>query len=572
VRERPRADERDDGASAARLLDVTRPLAPIPLARGSHGAVVAPHHLATSAGLAILRAGGSAVDAAIAANAVLAVVDGISCGIGGDAFWLIWDAQSGRQLALNGSGRSSVRADPAALRGVGLERLPLRGGLSITVPGAVRSWGDAHDRFGRLPRADLLGPAIELADGGFPAWDGFINAVELSAGRFATALDDDNGWRSVYRPEGRAWRPGEQVRLPNLAATLTRIAETGWDEFYAGDTAAHQARALAAAGSAIGLDDLAAHRSSWTEPIATDYRGVRVTSHPPNSSGFVALEILNILEQFEPPPPDVFADGIGADLHWVHLGIEASKLAMADRDAHLTDPEAYRAPLERLLDKGYAEELAARIDPTHSASPPAATVPRGGGTIWLGVVDHEGNAVSLIESNYMGFGSGVVDPVTGIAYQNRGSFFSLDDDHPNVLGPAKRTLHTLLPGMLFRDGRPWVLTGSMGGDAQPQIHAQVVSALIDGGVDVATAVAMPRWFVEPSEHFEPPDAVRAEPRFRPGLIDGLEALGHPVLPAEPYDSMLGHCHAIELIDGGPAADGSLAAATDPRSAGLPAVW
>ena len=282
--------------------------------------------------------------------------------------------------------------------------------------------------------------------------------------------------------------------------------------------------------------------------------------------------MLSVLEQFEPPPVATFAGGAGADLRWTHLGIETAKLAMADRDAHLTDPAAHEAPLERLLAAGYAAELAARIDPARASRPPAASVPRGGGTVWLGVVDGEGMAVSLIESNYMGFGSGVVDPATGIAFQNRGSFFSLDADHPNVLGPAKRTLHTLLPGMLFRNGRPWVVVGSMGGDAQPQIHAQVVSALVDGGVDVASAVAMPRWFVEPEEHFQPPDAVRAEPRFRPGLLEELEGLGHAVTRTEPFDGRLGHCHAIELVDGGPAEGGSLAAATDPRSAGLPAVW
>ena len=440
------------------------------------------------------------------------------------------------------------------------------------MPGAVRSWGDAHDRFGRLHRADVLAPAIELAAAGFPAWDGFIDAVEASAAGFAAALGPDAGWFSVYRPEGRPWRPGERVRLPALAATLGRIADEGWAEFYSGQTAERQARALQAAGSPIGLDDLRAHGSTWAEPIATDYRGTLVTGHPPNSSGFVALEILNVLERFEPPPPDEFAAGAGADLRWTHLGIEASKLAMADRDAHLTDPATHAAPLERLLSKDYAAELASRIDPARATPPPAARVPRDGGTIWLGVVDRAGNAVSLIESNYMGFGSGVVDPETGIAYQNRGSFFSLDDDHPNVLAPSKRTLHTLMPGMLFRDGRPWVVTGSMGGDAQPQIHAQVVSALVDGGLDVASAVGMPRWFVEPEEHFAPPDTVRAEPRFRAGLLDGLEAMGHPLTRTAPFDGGLGHCHAIELVDGGPADDGTLAAATDPRSAGLPATY
>ena len=245
---------------------------------------------------------------------------------------------------------------------------------------------------------------------------------------------------------------------------------------------------------------------------------------------------------------------------------------MADRDADLTDPAHHPAPLDRLLDKGYARELAARIDPRRASRPPAATVPRGGGTIWLGVVDPEGNAVSLIQSNYAGFGSGIVDPVTGIAYQNRGAYFALDEDHPNVLAPGKRTLHTLMPAMLFRAGRPWVVVGSMGGDAQPQVHAQVVSALVDGGADVATAVAGPRWFVEPAEHFAPPDTVRIEPRFGPELLAGLEALGHPVVPVEPFDGALGHCHAIEVVDGGPPNGGSLAAATDPRSQGLPAAW
>jgi gamma-glutamyltranspeptidase len=551
---------------------MTRPLVPIPLVRGTHGAVVAPHHLATEAGLTILRRGGSAVDAAIAANAVLAVVMGSACGIGGDAFWLVWDAPEGRQMALNGSGRSSVRADAVALRRSGLEHLPMRGGVTITVPGAVRSWGDAHDRFGRLPRADLLASAIALAENGFAAWDGFIAAVESAARVLGPLLGSDAAWFSVYRPHGRAWRPGERVRLPALAATLSRIGELGWDEFYTGQTAERQVRSLEAAGSTIGLDDLAAHRSTWTDPIAVDYRGVRVTTHPPNSSGFVALEILKLLERFEPPAPQTWAAGAGADLRWTHLGIEASKLAMADRDAHLTDPDAYHAPLELLLSDDYATELARRIDLSRAARPAAARVPRGGGTIWLGVVDSDGNAVSLIESNYMGFGSGVVCPATGIAYQNRGSFFSLEADHPNVLAPSKRTLHTLLPGMLFRDGRPWVVVGSMGGDAQPQIHAQVVSALVDGGVDVASAIGMPRWFVEPAEHFAPPEVVRAEPRFAPGLLDGLVALGHDVSPTDPFSGLLGHCHAIELVDHGPGDGGTLAAATDPRSTGLPATY
>lgn len=549
---------------------------PIPLARGRHGAVVAPHHLATEAGLATLRASGSAVDAAIATNAVLAVVMPNGCGLGGDAFWLIWDARAGEQSALNGSGRAPAAADAGAWRRAGRTALPLRGPLTITTPGAVRSWGEAHRRHGRLSRSAILGPAIELAAGGFPAWEGYIDAVEASATIFAaTAELADRGaaWASVHRPAGRAWQPGEIVRLPALATTLERLAGAGFDDLYEGELADRQAAGLRAAGSPIKTSDLRAQGATWEQPIATDYRGVRVTTHPPNSSGVVALEILDILERFEPPPVSSFGAAGVADPRWIHLGLEASKLAMADRDAFLADPAMADVPIAWLLSAERATELAGRIDPRRAAPAPPAVNPRGGGTIYLGVVDADGNAVSLIQSNYMGFGSGVLDPITGIHYHDRGSYFSLREGHPNELAPGKRPLHTLLPGMLFRAGRPWVVAGSMGGDAQPQIHAQLVSALVDGTVDVATAVAAPRWFVEPSEHFAPPVDVRLEPRFAPGVRVALAALGHPVTKVAAFDGLLGHCHAIELVAGGPGApDGSLAAATDPRSAGLPAAW
>ncbi len=559
-------------------MEGPRPLVPAPLARGANGAVVAPHHLAGAAGLAILRAGGSAVDAAVATNAVLAVVFGEACGLGGDAFWLIWDEASSTQAALNGSGRAPAAADPAALRARGLATLPHRGPLTITVPGAVRSWADAHSRFGRLPWADLLAPAIRLAAGGFPADEHFVRAVEGSAPVFARELGDGaRGWSATYRPHGRPWRIGERVRLPALAATLERLAAAGADDFYAGSLAGRQAAGLAAAGSPIAAADLAAHTSTWATPLALDYRGARATTHPPNSSGVVALEVLNILRALEPPGRAAFApaDGgatAGADARWVHLGIEAAKRALADRDTHLTDPAFVEVPVARLLDSAYGEELARGIDLARASVPPASRAPRGGGTIWLGVVDADGSAVSLVESNYAGFGSGVVDPTTGIAYQNRGSYFSLDPDHPNVLAPGKRTLHTLLPGMLFRDGRPWVVHGSMGGDAQPAIYAQVVSALVDGGVDVATAVAAPRWSPGPPAHFAPPEQVAIEPRFRGGLLEELAGMGHDLDVTAPFDGGLGHAHAIELVDGGPAAGGTLVAATDPRSPGLPAAW
>lgn len=540
--------------------------------------MVAPHHLATTAGLGVLRAGGHAVDAAIATNAVLAVAYGEACGLGGDAFWLIWSEAAGQELALNGSGRAPATIDADALRARGLASLPHRGPITITVPGAVRSWGDAHARFGRLSWADLLGPAAELARGGFAADEAFVGAVESSWPVFRDALGAGAaGWAAVYRPHGRPWRLGERVTLPALAATLERLAACGPDEFYEGELAERQAAGLATAGSAITIEDLAAHESTWGTPLSLDYRGAIATTHPPNSSGVVALEILAILRSLEPPEPATFtprAGGAtaGADARWIHFGIEAAKLALLDRDRHLTDPSFVEVPVARLLDPAHGAKLARAIDPARAAAPPATRAPRGGGTIWLGVVDREGNAVSLIESNYAGFGSGVVDPLTGIAYQNRGSYFSLDPAHPNVIAPRKRTLHTLLPGMLFRGGRPWVVHGSMGGDAQPAIYAQLVSALVDGGVDVATAVAAPRWAAVPPAHFAPPDLVEIEPRFGPGILDELAARGHRLAILQPFDPGLGQAHAIELVNGGPGHGGSVAAATDPRSPGLPAAW
>ena len=548
------------------------------LARGRRGAVVAPHHLATEAGLRMLRAGGHAVDAAIAANAALGVVMPSACGLGGDAFWLIWDAASdegrGRQHALNGSGRSPGVADAAQLRREGLGIMPLRGPRSVTIPGAVRSWADAHRRFGRLPVSTLVAPAIELADRGFPAWGGLIDSIEGTAGAVAEALGPNAPFFHVYRPHGRPWQPGELIRLPALARTLGRLADDGFDAFYDGEIGERQATLLAELGAACGPADFRNHTSSWGEPISTTYRGVRLTSHPPNSSGVVALELLNILERSEPPVGAFGPSGLRVP-SWAHLAIEAAKLAMADRDAHLTDPDAVDVPVDRLLDKAHAAMLAALIDPRQASVPRPATNPPGGGTAYLAAVDAEGNAVSLIQSNYLGFGSGVVDPETGVHYQNRGSYFSLDPDHPNVLAPGKRTLHTLMPCMLFRDreAAPWIVVGSMGGDAQPQVHAQLVSDVVDGGLDIAQAVAAPRWSVEPRFHFDPPREVIVESRFQPEFLDALASMGHPLVPGGGFEAGIGHQHAIELVAGGPAAPGgSVAAVTDPRSAGVPAVW
>ncbi len=546
-------------------------LVPARAVRGSRGAVVAPHHLATAAGVAVLAAGGHAVDAAIATNAVLGVVMPNGCGIGGDAFWLVWDEAAGEQVALNGSGRAPMGIDPVRLRASGLDRMPLRGPLPITIPGAVRSWADAHRRWGRLTRSAILAAAIEHADAGFPAWDQLIDAVE---GTDASIGDEPwtRGFRSVWRPHGRPWRPGEVIRLPALAATLRTLADLGFDEYYEGALADRIAAGLAAAGGSHTVADLRAHHSDWTTPIATTYRGVRVTTHPPNSSGLFALEILNVLAQVAPPSGARFGGRGWSDAAWPHLWLEAAKLAYANRDAHLADPAFRDIPVDRLLSAQHARELAARIDPRRADPVPTPVRTLVGGTIYLAVVDADGNAVSLIQSNAAGFGSGVVDPVTGIHYQDRGASFSLDAAHPNALRPGRRTAHTLLPGMLFREGsvRPWIIAGSMGGDIQPQIHVQLVSALVDGGADIATAVAAPRITVEPDGWMAPPTRVQADGALADGVEAGLLTLGHGVKRVS-FDGVLGHEHAIELVDGGPAAGGTLAAIADPRSAGLAAV-
>src|SRR4051794_28447820 len=357
------------------MPDQGPPLVPAALPRGARGAVVAPHHLATQAGLSILAEGGSAVDAAIATNAVLAVVMPNGAGIGGDAFWLVWDEAAGAQVALNGSGRAPLETDADELRARGLTRIPLRGPLSITVPGAVRSWGDAHRRWGRLSWEAVLAPAIEQAEGGFPAWDGLIAAIE----RIVAEVGHEpwgRGLDQTWRAQGRAWRPGERVRLPALARTLRTLADHGFDAYYDGELAERIVRGLNAAGAPFTLAALREHRSTWGRPIETTYRGVRITTHPPNSSGVVALEILNVLERFTPASGARFGAHGWTDPAWIHVQLEAAKLAFVDRDAELTDPQARDIALDRLLSKDHAARLARRID-VHRADPsppPARTL------------------------------------------------------------------------------------------------------------------------------------------------------------------------------------------------------
>jgi len=540
-------------------------LVPARVVRGMRGAVASPQHLASQAGIGVLRVGGSAVDAAIATNAALSVVAAHSCGLGGDAFWLIWDGQ--QVHSLNGSGRSAAGATLDAAAAAGLDDMPLRGPWSVNVPGAIHSWGAAHARFGRLEWADLFAPAAELADG-FAAGDDWVAAVERSAVVFGT----DGDWARTFRPHGRPWHVGERVALPRLAATLRRIGGEGPDTAYTGALAARAAEYLGQRGSPLRAADFARHASDWVVPISISYRGLTSVSHPPNSSGPIALEMLGLLERFPPPPSEAFGPRGVEDDRWVHLGLEAARIALADRDAVLTDPDYMPAgAVESLLDGTRLDRLAATIDPDSAAGPRPATMPAGGGTIYLATADGEGNLVSLIESNYAGFGSGLVDPETGIAYQNRGAFFRFDPRHPNVLGPRKRTVHTLTPGLLLRDGRAWIAHGAMGGEIQPQVFAQFLSAVIDGGLDIAAALAAPRWAADVAGHMLPPSLTVLERPYSEEVADGLRRRGHEVSWSAPFSSSMGHAQAVEIVEDSAGAR-SLAAAADPRATGAALAW
>jgi gamma-glutamyltranspeptidase/glutathione hydrolase len=546
----------------------TAALIPAGVVRGRNGAVASPHHLATQAGIAMLRAGGSAVDAAIATNAALAVVAGHSCGLGGDAFWLIWDANHERVTALNGSGRSGSGASIDAAAAAGFTAMPERGPWSITVPGAVHSWGVAHERHGVLPWADILAPAADLADA-FPASAGWLDAIQRSAGIFGTTGD----WARTYRPDARARSVGQVVRLPALAQTLRMLAEEGASAAYSGSIAASTAAYFAASGVPVSAADLAAHRSDWGDAIAVDYRGVTSLSHAPNSVGVTALQTLGIMARFDAPAADAY-DGQGwADSDWVHVGLESSRLALHDRDAWVTDLLAMPSGWsEAMLSDAELDALAARIDPGRAMVVPRGTLPRGGGTVYLTTADRWGNVVSLLESNYQGFGSGLVDPATGISFQDRGAFFRLDPHHPNALAPGKRTAHTLAPGMLLRGGKPWIAHGAMGGEIQPQVFAQFVSAVVDAGADVATAVAAPRWAALMREQHGPADRTVLESRSSPALGSGLSGLGHRVELVGPFAAVMGHAHAIEVIRDDAGDTVSFAAASDPRSEGAAVAW
>ncbi len=492
-----------------------------------HGMAATSQPLATQAALDILKAGGTAVDAAIAANAVLTVVEPTGCGLGGDLFAIVWDAKSARLAGLNGSGRSPRALTLEHLRSRGLAKIPSHGALPVTVPGCADAWFELHARFGRLPMAEVLAPAIRYAREGFPVSE--IIASGWAQG--VSKLKDFPGFREVFMPAGRAPAKGEIFRNAALADTLEKLAAGGRDAFYRGDIARAIDRFMKdpRVGGFLAYEDLAAHKSEWVEPVSASYRGFDVWELPPNGQGIAVLQILNLLEAY-----DLRALGRNSAEYW-HLFLEAKKLAFEDRARFYADPAFSTVPVAALISKKYAATRRALIDPKSAARRADAGNPAlaAGDTIYLAAADGAGNMVSLIQSNYRGMGSGITPPGLGFVLQDRGELFSLEAGHANVYAPGKRPFHTIIPGFVTRAGKPWLSFGVMGGAAQPQAQVQVLVNLIDFGMNLQEAGDAARIVHEGSseptgERMEDGGTVQVEEGIASEVIEGLRARGHRI--------------------------------------------
>jgi gamma-glutamyltranspeptidase len=532
--------------------------------RADRGMVATSHYLASEAGLAALRNGGSAVDAAIAANAVLCVVYPHMAGLGGDAFMLVAQ-RDGRVDGLNASGPSAARASRDFYADQGTtDVIPSRGAqAALTVPGAVDGWRMAHERHGRLEWRLLFTDAIRHARDGF--------AVPRSLAEWTAKdvpdLREHEATAAIYLDQGAARRTGERMRNPDLATAFELIAERGARAgFYEGALAEQLCSGLSEQ-SPLEPSDFAEYQAEWVEPIRSTYRGYEVLEMPPNTQGFAALQILGMLEGFDIAAwPDNGAE-------FLHHTAEAVKLAFADRDAWLTDPRFFNIPIEDLTSSAYLqrrreqikrdsamtmEEVQPGIAPDISSARQSVQ----GDTCYLTAADETGLTVSLIQSIYHDFGSAIVPAGTGIIMQNRGSFFSLDQDHPNRLEPGKRTFHTLIPSMVLKDGTPWASLGTMGGEGQPQTHAALITRLIDRGYDVQQAIEAPRWLMGRTWGAESRD-LWLEGRISDTVVAELKRRGQPVAMLPDWDDNCGHAQAIRIHEHGYFEGGA-----DPRGDGL----
>ena len=445
----------------------------------ANGMVATSHPLAAQAGLDILKSGGNAIDAAIATNAMLGLVEPMSCGIGGDLFCIYWEAKSQKLYGLNASGRSPFAINIDVLRDRNLKEIPSHGPLTWSVPGCVDGWEQLRSRFGSMTFAEILASPIHYAKSGFAV-------PEVIAGYWKTAqphLEKYPDSAKTYLPDGHAPVVGEVFRNPFLAETYRLIAEKGRDEFYEGSIARRIDAFSKANDGLLRFRDFKEHSSEWVKPVSTTYRGHEVFELPPNGQGIAALEMLNVLEGYE------IAQWGRHDPRYLHAFLEAKKLAFADRAKFYSDPSFNRLPVAELISKEYAENQRKRIDPDQAAVDVPAGDPKleHGDTVYLTVVDRNRNCCSLIQSNYHGFGSMVTPGDVGFVLQDRGALFALQDDHLNRLEPHKRPFHTIIPAMVLKDGKPWLSFGVMGGDMQPQGHVQVLVNLIDFGMNVQQA-------------------------------------------------------------------------------------
>jgi gamma-glutamyltranspeptidase/glutathione hydrolase len=495
----------------------------------SQGGIVASSHtLASQAGAQILARGGSAVDAAIATNAVLGVVEPMMCGIGGDVFVLYWEAKSGKLYGLNGSGWAPRRLTRELLAAQDIrEKMPSKGIHSATVPGAVRGWEAAHERFGRLPWRDLFQASIHYSEQGFPVTE-IIAAAWPGSG-----VKEFEPSRKVFLPSGKAPKVGEVFRNPGLGRAMRLIAENGADAFYEGEIAQAILATSKGLGGTFDAADLAEWRPEWVEPIRTTYRGWTVSELPPNGQGIAALVMLNLMEQFE-------ASGKGPhSVTEVHKKIEAMKLAYADLYAYVADPAFEDVPADGMLDKAYAKKRAASIDPKKANCAVEAGEPESKDTTYLAVVDREGNIASWIQSVSGSWGSGVVVDGMGFHLQDRASGFSLDPKHPNRLEPRKRPFHTIIPGMLQK-GDTNIGFGIMSGPNQPQAHAQFVSNVVDYGLNIQEALEAPRFRVTSV----PGCDVLLESRHDEDVLGALEKMGHKVKRLGAHSTVMGRGNAV----------------------------
>ena len=448
----------------------------------TQGMAATSHPLATQVALDILKQGGSAVDAAIAANAALGLMEPTGCGIGGDLFAIVWDAESGQLYGLNASGRSPKKLTREYFVENGYAKIPAYGALPVSVPGAVDGWYELHGKFGKLPMGDILAPAIDYAREGFPVTDLIAYYMELSSRRFKTY---DNFRETYMTVDGHTPRAGEVFRNPDLADTYEQLAEEGRDAFYKGKIARTIAATIKAEGGFLDYDDLASHRSEWVAPVSTDYRGYEVYELPPNGQGIAALQILNLLEAY-----DLASMGFGS-AEYIHHFVEAKKIAYEDRAKYYADPAFNDIPVDRLISKAYADERRKLLTDRAARTIDAGKLNHGE-TIYLTVADKDGNMVSLIQSNYRGMGSGIVPEGLGFMLQDRGELFTLEEGHYNVYEPGKRPFHTIIPCFVTKDGKPYISFGVMGGAMQPQGHAQIIINMLDFGMGLQEAGDAPR--------------------------------------------------------------------------------